>query len=141
LGNVSARTTGISKSQVSGICEERDEHRLALGASARPERLLHMHFDTAYCKAKVNHRIVSISGVIAAGITPNKKVFLRLVTAVLLELHDEWIALPAATFPGGSKEICRRLDANFRRHTAVFICSLRHITGTTSLPVVSRHGS
>lgn len=64
------RTRGISKSEVSWICGELDEELLAF--KERP--LAHTVFpyvflDATYCKARVNHRIVSQAAVIATGIS------------------------------------------------------------------------
>jgi putative transposase len=42
---------------------------------------------------------------------PNDDALLRLVTAVLFEMHDEWIALPRRHLPEGDMgDICRKLS-------------------------------
>ncbi|MDF3294437.1 IS256 family transposase, partial [Streptomyces silvisoli] len=62
--------SGISKSEVSRICGELDQE-LAVFRS-RPldhVRFPYMYLDATYCKARVNHQIVSRAVVIATGIT------------------------------------------------------------------------
>lgn len=62
--------TGISKSEVSRICGELDEPLTAF--RTRPldhTRFPYLCLDATYCKARVNHRIVSQAVVIATGIT------------------------------------------------------------------------
>jgi putative transposase len=62
--------TGISKSEVSRICGELDETLSAF--RTRPlehTRFPYMYLDATYCKARVNHQIVSQAVVVATGIT------------------------------------------------------------------------
>ncbi|WP_377271624.1 IS256 family transposase [Peterkaempfera sp. SMS 1(5)a] len=62
--------TGISKSEVSRICAELDEPLTAF--RTRPldhTRFPYVYLDATYCKARVNHQIVSRAVVIATGIT------------------------------------------------------------------------
>ncbi|MEU9446432.1 IS256 family transposase [Streptomyces sp. NPDC048304] len=62
--------TGISKSEVSRICGELDEPLCAF--RTRPldhVRFPYVYLDATYCKARVNHQIVSQAVVIATGIT------------------------------------------------------------------------
>ncbi len=62
--------TGISKSEVSRICEDLDGQLVAF--RTRPldhTRFPYMYLDATYCKARVNHQIVSRAVVIATGIT------------------------------------------------------------------------
>jgi putative transposase len=61
--------TGISKSKVSRICGELDEPLTAF--RTRPldrTRFPYVYLDATYCKARVNHQIVSRAVVIATGI-------------------------------------------------------------------------
>ncbi|MGA5711397.1 IS256 family transposase, partial [Streptomyces cellulosae] len=62
--------TGISKSEVSRICGELDKPLSAF--RTRPldhVRFPYIYLDATYCKARVNHQIVSQAVVIATGIT------------------------------------------------------------------------
>lgn len=62
--------TGISKSEVSRICAELDTQLAAF--RTRPldhVRFPYMYLDATYCKARVEHQIVSRAVVIATGIT------------------------------------------------------------------------
>ncbi|MGW4895404.1 IS256 family transposase [Kitasatospora sp. NPDC004240] len=62
--------TGVSKSEVSGICAGLDEQLTAF--RTRPLgriRFPHVYLDATYCKARVNHQIVSRAVVVATGIT------------------------------------------------------------------------
>ena len=62
--------TGISKSEVSRICQDLDGQLVAF--RNRPldhVRFPYMYLDATYCKARVNHQIVSRAVVIATGIT------------------------------------------------------------------------
>ncbi|MER6693572.1 IS256 family transposase, partial [Streptomyces minutiscleroticus] len=62
--------TGISKSEVSRICGDLDEPLAAF--RARPldhVRFPYIYLDATYCKARVNHQIVSQAVVIATGVT------------------------------------------------------------------------
>jgi putative transposase len=62
--------TGISKSEVSRICADLDRHLTAF--RTRPldhVRFPYMYLDATYCKARVEHQIVSRAVVIATGIT------------------------------------------------------------------------
>ncbi len=62
--------TGISKSEVSRICQDLDGQLVAF--RNRPldhVRFPYMYLDATYCKAQVNHQIVSRAVVIATGIT------------------------------------------------------------------------
>lgn len=61
--------TGISKSEVSRICADLDEHVAVfrdrpLTATAYP----YVFLDATYCKARVNHRVVSQAVVVAIGV-------------------------------------------------------------------------
>ncbi|MEV8099829.1 IS256 family transposase [Kitasatospora sp. NPDC085879] len=62
--------TGISKSEVSRICADLDEQLTAF--RDRPlghTRFPYVYLDATYCKARVNHQIVSRAVVVATGIT------------------------------------------------------------------------
>jgi putative transposase len=62
--------TGISKSEVSRICQDLDGQLTAF--RNRPldhTRFPYVYLDATYCKARVNHQIVSRAVVIATGIT------------------------------------------------------------------------
>lgn len=62
--------TGISKSEVSRICADLDEPLIAF--RTRPldhTRFPYIYLDATYCKARVNHQIVSRAVVVATGIT------------------------------------------------------------------------
>ncbi|MGW5739722.1 MULTISPECIES: IS256 family transposase [Streptomyces] len=62
--------TGISKSEVSRICDDLDEQLTAF--RERPldhVRFPYVYLDATYCKVRVNHQIVSQAVVIATGIT------------------------------------------------------------------------
>jgi putative transposase len=62
--------TGISKSEVSRICADLDTQLIAF--RTRPldhVRFPYMYLDATYCKARVEHQIVSRAVVIATGIT------------------------------------------------------------------------
>jgi putative transposase len=154
--------TGISKSEVSRICSDLDGQLAAFRARPLDHlRFPYMYLDATYCKARVEHQIVSRAVVIATGITedggrevlgvmvgdsetelfwsaflrslrerslsgvrlvigdhhsglvkairivqvfPNDDALLRLVSAVLFELHDEWIAFPRRYLPEGSMD-------------------------------------
>ncbi|ETZ49255.1 transposase, Mutator family protein [Mycobacterium avium MAV_061107_1842] len=60
--------TGISKSEVSRICKDLDTEVAAF--RDRPlgdQRFPYVFLDATYCKARVNHRVVSQAVVIATG--------------------------------------------------------------------------
>ncbi|MBC8093567.1 MAG: IS256 family transposase [Pseudonocardia sp.] len=61
--------TGISKSEVSRICADLD---IEVGAfrdrSLADQQFPHVFLDATYCKARVNHRVVSQAVVIATGV-------------------------------------------------------------------------
>ncbi|MDH6710521.1 putative transposase [Kitasatospora sp. MAA19] len=62
--------TGISRSEVSRICSDLDEQLTAF--RDRPldhTRFPYVYLDATYCKARVNHQIVSRAVVVATGIT------------------------------------------------------------------------
>ena len=62
--------TGVSKSEVSRICDGLDEELTVF--RTRPldhTRFPYVYLDATYCKARVNHQIVSQAVVIATGIT------------------------------------------------------------------------
>jgi putative transposase len=62
--------SGISKSEVSRICAGLDEQLVAF--RTRPldhTRFPYVYLDATYCKARVNHQIVSRAVVVATGIT------------------------------------------------------------------------
>jgi putative transposase len=62
--------TGVSKSEVSRICQDLDDQLTAF--RSRPlehTRFPYVYLDATYCKARVNHQIVSRAVVIATGIT------------------------------------------------------------------------
>lgn len=64
------RTRGISKSEVSRICQDLDGQLTAF--RSRPldhVRFPYVYLDATYCKARVEHQIVSRAVVIATGIT------------------------------------------------------------------------
>lgn len=62
--------TGISKSEVSRICAELDRDAAALrDRSLRDTEYPYVFLDATYCKARVDHRVVSQAIVIAVGIT------------------------------------------------------------------------
>ncbi|WP_196758071.1 IS256 family transposase, partial [Mycobacterium avium] len=61
--------TGISKSEVSRICKDLDTEVAAF--RDRPlgdQRFPYVFLDATYCKARVNHRVVSQAVVIATGV-------------------------------------------------------------------------
>src|SRR6478752_2687798 len=61
--------TGISKSQVSRICADLDEEVGAFrDRSLADQRFPYVFLDATYCKARVNHRVVSQAVVIATGV-------------------------------------------------------------------------
>ena len=62
--------TGISKSEVSRICAELDGQLTAFRTRPLDHlRFPYMYLDATYCKARVEHQIVSRAVVIATGIT------------------------------------------------------------------------
>lgn len=62
--------TGISKSEVSRICGELDGQLIAFRTRPLDHlRFPYMYLDATYCKARVEHQIVSRAVVIATGIT------------------------------------------------------------------------
>jgi putative transposase len=62
--------SGISKSEVSRICGELDEPLTAFRTRPLDHiRFPYIYLDATYCKARVNHQIVSRAVVIATGIT------------------------------------------------------------------------
>ncbi|MFI9332165.1 IS256 family transposase [Kitasatospora sp. NPDC052868] len=62
--------TGISKSEVSRICADLDEQLAAFrDRSLDHTRFPYAYLDATYCKARVNHQIVSRAVVVATGIT------------------------------------------------------------------------
>ncbi|MGY3205447.1 transposase [Streptomyces sp. TE5632] len=69
-----AATPGSEKSEVSRICGDLDAELTVF--RTRPldhARFPCIHLDAAYCKARVNHRIVSQAVVIATGGTPGRR--------------------------------------------------------------------
>jgi hypothetical protein len=61
--------TGISKSEVSRICKDLDTEVAAFRDRPLSEqRFLYVFLDATYCKARVNHRVVSQAVVIATGV-------------------------------------------------------------------------
>jgi putative transposase len=66
--------SGISKSEVSRICATLDEPLTAF--RTRPldhVRFPYVYLDATYCKARVNHQIVSRAVVVATGGTPGRR--------------------------------------------------------------------
>ena len=62
--------TGISKSEVSRICKDLDEEVGAFrGRSLADTTYPYVFLDATYCKARVNHRVVSQVIVVAIGVT------------------------------------------------------------------------
>ncbi|MCZ7456116.1 IS256 family transposase [Streptomyces sp. WMMC940] len=62
--------TGISKSEVSRICQDLDGQLTAFRARTLDHvRFPYIYLDATYCKARVDHQIVSRAVVIATGIT------------------------------------------------------------------------
>lgn len=62
--------SGISKSEVSRICGELDEELIAFRERPLDHTVFpYVFLDATYCKARVNHRIVSQAVVIATGIS------------------------------------------------------------------------
>ncbi|MEZ0095760.1 IS256 family transposase [Streptacidiphilus sp. EB129] len=62
--------SGISKSEVSRICQDLDGQLTAFrGRSLDHVRFPYVYLDATYCKARVEHQIVSRAVVIATGIT------------------------------------------------------------------------
>ncbi len=62
--------TGISKSEVSRICKDLDEEVGAFrDRSLADTTYLYVFLDATYCKARVNHRVVSQAIVVAIGVT------------------------------------------------------------------------
>jgi putative transposase len=62
--------TGVSKSEVSRICADLDEQLTAFrDRSLDHTRFPYVYLDATYCKARVNHQIVSRAVVVATGIT------------------------------------------------------------------------
>ena len=62
--------TGISKSEVSRICKDLDEEVGAFrGRSLADTTYPYVFLDATYCKARVNHRVVSQAIVVAIGVT------------------------------------------------------------------------
>ena len=61
--------TGISKSEVSRICADLDERsRRVPGPAAAATGYPYVFLDATYCKARVNHRVVSQAVVVAFGV-------------------------------------------------------------------------
>lgn len=70
LVNALGADSGISKSEVSRICGELDEELLAFKERPLDHTVFpYVFLDATYCKARVNHRIVSQAVVIATGIS------------------------------------------------------------------------
>jgi transposase-like protein len=62
--------TGISKSEVSRICKDLDEEVGAFrDRSLADTTYPYVFLDATYCKARVNHRVVSQAIVVAIGVT------------------------------------------------------------------------
>ncbi len=62
--------TGISKSEVSRICDDLDGEVAAFRDRSLAEaRYRYLFLDATYCKARVNHRVVSQTIVVAVGIS------------------------------------------------------------------------
>jgi transposase-like protein len=60
--------TGISKSEVSRICADLDEEVVAFRHRPLAGAYPYVFLDATYCKARVNHRVVSQAVVVAVGI-------------------------------------------------------------------------
>ena len=61
--------TGISKSEVSRICEDLDEEVAAFrGRSLKGDAYPYVFLDATYCKARVNRRVVSQAVVVATAV-------------------------------------------------------------------------
>ena len=62
--------TGISKSEVSRICKDLDQEVAAFRDRSLAETTYpYVFLDATYCKARVNHRVVSQAIVVAIGVT------------------------------------------------------------------------
>ncbi|GAA3985307.1 IS256 family transposase [Streptomyces plumbiresistens] len=126
--------SGISKSEVSRICGERDEELTAFKERPLDHTVFpYVFLDATYCKARVNHRIVSQAVVIATGIsaTGHREIlglmagdseskafwtkFLRSlrdrgldnVQLVISDSHSGLVAAIRAVFLGAARQRCR----------------------------------
>ena len=65
--------TGISKSEVSRICEDPDEEVAAFrGRTLKGAAYPYVFFDATYCKARVNRRVVSQAVVVATAVRADR---------------------------------------------------------------------
>lgn len=63
--------TGISKSEVSRICADLDEEVAVFRDRPLESEYPYVFLDATYCKARVNHRVVSQAVVVAVGVAAN----------------------------------------------------------------------
>jgi putative transposase len=126
--------TGISKSEVSRICEDLDEEVAAFrGRSLKADAYPYVFLDATYCKARVNRRVVSQAVVVATAVRAdgNREVlgfdvgdsedgafwtsFLRSLKArglhgvqlVISDAHEGLKSAISAVFAGAAWQRCR----------------------------------
>jgi hypothetical protein len=96
-------TTRIRQPPATPTCCDRPEAKVShLHSNHSASRRTWKKIQSTNPLERINREIKRRTDVVQ--VFPNDKALLRLVTAVLFELHDEWIAFPRRYLPEGSMD-------------------------------------
>jgi transposase-like protein len=94
--------SGISKSQVSRLCEEIDERVTAFLERPIEGDWPYLWIDATYVKVRQNGRIVSVAVIVAVGVNTDGRREILGLDVGPSEAETFWAALPHASWPAGA---------------------------------------